>query len=116
MKLRRFILAIDPARGATQHSGNASPQRPHNRPHDKSVHHVARNNRGKRDAMRKASFCSIRLLAIALMTTLMLALAPKPASADVHLGVFVSFAPPELPVYVQPVCPADGYLWTPGFW
>lgn len=25
-------------------------------------------------------------------------------------------APPPLPDYVQPVCPGDGYLWTPGYW
>lgn len=33
-------------------------------------------------------------------------------------GVFVSIAvaPPVLPVYVQPICPGDGYLWTPGYW
>ncbi len=35
-----------------------------------------------------------------------------------HAGVFlsVSFAPPVLPVYTQPICPGDGYLWTPGYW
>ena len=35
-----------------------------------------------------------------------------------HAGVFVSItiAPPALPVYVQPPCPTDGYLWTPGYW
>jgi hypothetical protein len=34
------------------------------------------------------------------------------------LGVAVSvgFAPPALPVYVQPACPGPGYLWTPGYW
>jgi hypothetical protein len=21
-----------------------------------------------------------------------------------------------LPVYQQPICPGDGYLWTPGYW
>ena len=33
-------------------------------------------------------------------------------------GVFVSVtvAPPVLPVYVQPPCPGDGYIWTPGYW
>ena len=33
-------------------------------------------------------------------------------------GVFISvgFAPPALPVYAQPVCPGDGYLWNPGYW
>lgn len=25
-------------------------------------------------------------------------------------------APPPLPDYVQPPCPADGYIWTPGYW
>lgn len=25
-------------------------------------------------------------------------------------------APPPLPDYVQPPCPGDGYLWTPGYW
>ena len=35
-----------------------------------------------------------------------------------HAGVFVSvnFAPPALPVYVQPAIPAPGYIWTPGYW
>ena len=28
----------------------------------------------------------------------------------------VSFGPPALPVYDQPICPGDGYLWTPGYW
>ncbi len=33
-----------------------------------------------------------------------------------QIGVVVSFAPPPLPVYVQPPCPAEGYIWTPGYW
>lgn len=35
-----------------------------------------------------------------------------------YAGIFISvgIAPPALPVYVQPVCPGDGYLWTPGYW
>lgn len=39
---------------------------------------------------------------------------PSPSQA----GVFVSItiAPPVLPVYAQPPCPVDGYLWTPGYW
>jgi hypothetical protein len=24
--------------------------------------------------------------------------------------------PPELPAYEQPICPGDGYIWTPGYW
>lgn len=33
-----------------------------------------------------------------------------------QIGISVSFGPPPLPVYVQPPCPDDGYLWTPGYW
>jgi hypothetical protein len=35
-----------------------------------------------------------------------------------HAGVFISvgFAPPALPVYVQPPCPEPGWMWTPGYW
>ncbi|MFY9802125.1 MAG: hypothetical protein WA211_11015 [Candidatus Acidiferrales bacterium] len=38
------------------------------------------------------------------------------AVAQVAIGVSVNFGPPALPVYEQPICPADGYLWTPGYW
>lgn len=33
-------------------------------------------------------------------------------------GIFISatIAPPPLPVYTQPPCPAYGYMWTPGYW
>ena len=24
--------------------------------------------------------------------------------------------PPALPVYEQPLCPGEGYIWTPGYW
>ncbi len=36
----------------------------------------------------------------------------------VEAGVVVSItvAPPVMPVYVQPLCPGDGFLWTPGYW
>jgi hypothetical protein len=30
--------------------------------------------------------------------------------------ISVGIAPPVLPVYTQPLCPGDGYLWTPGYW
>jgi len=38
------------------------------------------------------------------------------ASAFAQIGISVSFAPPQLPVYEQPLCPGDGYIWTPGYW
>lgn len=30
--------------------------------------------------------------------------------------ISVTFAPPPLPVYEQPLCPAAGYMWIPGYW
>jgi hypothetical protein len=30
--------------------------------------------------------------------------------------ISVSFEPPPIPVYEQPICPEDGYIWTPGYW
>src|SRR5205814_4471350 len=36
--------------------------------------------------------------------------------AQVAIGVSVNFARPEIPVYEQPICPGEGYLWTPGYW
>jgi hypothetical protein len=43
---------------------------------------------------------------------------PPVAVAVVTPGVVVRAeeAPPALPDYDQPPCPADGYLWTPGYW
>jgi hypothetical protein len=33
-----------------------------------------------------------------------------------QLSVTVSFGPPALPIYDQPICPGDGFLWIPGYW
>ena len=38
------------------------------------------------------------------------------ATSFAQIGVAISFGPPPLPVYEQPLCPGDGYLWTPGYW
>jgi len=43
-----------------------------------------------------------------------LALMATPAFSQVSISV--DLAPPALPVYEQPACPDDGYLWTPGYW
>ena len=32
------------------------------------------------------------------------------------INISVNVAPPELPVYEQPAIPADGYIFTPGYW
>jgi hypothetical protein len=33
-----------------------------------------------------------------------------------QVGVSITVAPPELETYSQPICPGDGYIWTPGYW
>src|SRR5216683_4443921 len=33
-----------------------------------------------------------------------------------QIGISVSFGPPPIPVYEQPICPEEGYIWTPGYW
>jgi hypothetical protein len=33
-----------------------------------------------------------------------------------QVSISVNFAPPELPVYDQPPCPDEGYIWIPGYW
>lgn len=38
------------------------------------------------------------------------------AKPQVSIGVSVRIGPPALPVYEQPACPGDGYIWTPGYW
>jgi len=38
------------------------------------------------------------------------------AASLAQVGVAITFGPPALPVYEQPLCPGDGYIWTPGYW
>jgi len=38
------------------------------------------------------------------------------ATSFAQFGASITIAPPALPVYEQPMVPADGYLWTPGYW
>ncbi len=60
------------------------------------------------------SLRSIRSLACLLLALAMLAI-PRGSFAQ-GVMVSVTLAPPALPVYEQPPCPGDGYIWTPGYW
>ncbi len=55
---------------------------------------------------------SIRSLLFALV---LLAISAA-SSAQIGIGISIRIAPPELPVYDQPIAPGDGYIWTPGYW
>jgi hypothetical protein len=50
-----------------------------------------------------------------LFSFVLLVLSPV-AFAQIGVGISVNFGPPAIPVYEQPICPTDGYLWTPGYW
>jgi hypothetical protein len=39
-----------------------------------------------------------------------------PAASFGQIGIRIAIAPPMMPIYDQPQCPGDGYLWTPGYW
>jgi hypothetical protein len=58
--------------------------------------------------MRITAFLATLLLALIMLS------APPQSSAQI--AITVGFGPPALPVYDLPVCPGDGYLWTPGYW
>ncbi len=58
--------------------------------------------------MRTPRFFRYFLLFVALLAV--------PASSFAGVFVSVNIAPPILPVYEQPLCPGDGYIWTPGYW
>jgi len=55
---------------------------------------------------------AVQILALGLMVVA----APAVSRAQIGIGVSIRIGPPALPVYVQPPCPFDGYLWTPGYW
>jgi WXXGXW repeat (2 copies) len=78
------------------------------------IHHKIKTMGGPKG--RKMRFVkSVRLLVITIAMLMSFAV-PRAAFSQVALGVSVNFAPPELPVYEQPICPGEGYIWTPGYW
>ena len=58
--------------------------------------------------MRTARFVGLLVLAALILA--------MPSALPAQVAVSITIAPPVLPVYVQPVCPAPGYIWTPGYW
>jgi hypothetical protein len=63
----------------------------------------------------------MKLLMPGLLIAVLLAAAvftapPEVRAAEISIGLSVRVGPPPIPVYVQPVCPGPGYMWTPGYW
>jgi hypothetical protein len=51
-----------------------------------------------------------------LLFSLALLTFSRTAPAQISIGISVNFGPPPLPVYEQPICPAEDYIWVPGYW
>ena len=65
--------------------------------------------------MSRRMLRTTKCLGLILLACAVLA-APSLAAAQISVGLSIHIGPPPLPVYVQPVCPAPGYIWTPGYW
>ena len=55
-------------------------------------------------------------LALAFTLSICSQWALTPAFAQSDMVITVDVTPPPLPVYDQPLIPAPGYLWVPGYW
>ncbi len=60
--------------------------------------------------MRMFRSFTLRLIMLAVLVAVV------PASSRASVFISVGFAPPALPVYEQPPCPEQGWMWTPGYW
>jgi len=69
-----------------------------------------------RDDWARGITMQMRFIRALFFTLLFAGVLCVPASSFAAIGIAVSFAPPPLPIYEQPLCPGDGYIWTPGFW
>jgi len=75
---------------------------------DAKLHRMKSKNHRVKVLVRTPRFLRYFLLLLALLAV--------PASSFAGVFVSVNIAPPEMPVYEQPLCPGDGYMWTPGYW
>jgi hypothetical protein len=69
--------------------------------------------------MRMQSFVRYLLFAIfslSISITSCRAVGTPIGAAYPQIGFYVSFGPPPIPIYEQPICPGDGYIWVPGYW
>jgi hypothetical protein len=69
--------------------------------------------RQPRDSRREEKKMCIRCIRSLLLAGAMLF---QPIGSFAQISVSIQIAPPELLTYEQPICPGDGYIWTPGYW
>src|SRR5271163_414451 len=69
--------------------------------------------------VRRSLRCVLRssgVLCCFLFVALLVAISATSSPASAQVVLSVAIAPPALPIYTQPICPSEGYLWTPGYW
>jgi hypothetical protein len=71
---------------------------------------ASRTGTQKLEVFPMTIFRTLRVMVFALFLGLI------PASSWAGVLISVGFAPPVLPVYVQPQCPQPGWMWAPGYW
>src|SRR6266702_5733591 len=59
---------------------------------------------------------SKRIIIISFVLAMLLLAMSGTVAGQVRVGVAIAVGPPPIPVYEQPICPGDGYIWTPGYW
>ena len=50
------------------------------------------------------------------LAAMLIAIPATTSTASAQVVLSVTVAPPALPIYEQPACPGDGFIWTPGYW
>src|SRR5215831_19927015 len=86
-------------------------------PARRNHHHIRPLRAGGSMMLFRKCVSGVRTLSLAVAVAGWLPLwQSETARAQVSVGISVNFAPPALPVYEQPLCPGEGYLWTPGYW
>ena len=64
----------------------------------------------------RLSLRSVGVLSWVLFSACLFTILAASPTASAQIVLSVAIAPPELPVYEQPIIPAEGYIWTPGYW
>ena len=64
----------------------------------------------------RGSLKSLRASTLIFLGALLFAILATSSTVSAQVVVSVAIAPPALPVYTQPICPGEGFIWTPGYW
>ena len=64
----------------------------------------------------RRSLHSFGVLSWILLAACVIAIPATSSTVSAQVVISVGIAPPELPVYEQPICPQEGFMWTPGYW